>query len=432
MDPPNEFPRLTKSMRAFSNLSNPRNINKEAQTLDALRRRKAQEMKRSFTYNEFVNFACKNEIKMTVGVLHSIRSLAGQLSGNDQSKEVVDEATIFLIRLFYGERIVLNRHLMLLRQMFGLVTQNFADNICVEVNKLATLLSEDCLETLEKRWLSSSTASENCNGSAREMYGAKIPYAAPMASANGLKMPDVSFLCDLTTTSTPQLQTLESFSMIYNGQTNSHQSADDKNASSSSSKKHTMDRNWLKRELKKCPGSVGDLCESIVSLLKSSKTSDELQNELFELLGFDSFELIQTLLKHRNDITANIVLEDKKQFVSAAAATVEPKRPTYGCQVVVQSEHEKQLKKLVRKEEKKVNKMAAGREANDSDEEIDIMELRAKRIAELSAPVVNPLLTAKPSAGSSKPAKPKKDDYPHVYDSLSKAKATAGYVSVLC
>jgi hypothetical protein len=56
------------------------------------------------------------------------------------------------------------------------------------------------------------------------------------------------------------------------------------------------------------------------------------------------------------------------------------RRPNYGCQVVVQSEHEKLLLKQVRKEEKKMNKVVHRNDEEDDEEpEFNPVELRAKR-----------------------------------------------------
>lgn len=45
-----------------------------------------------------------------------------------------------------------------------------------------------------------------------------------------------------------------------------------------------------------------EFADIIINQLNMERTNDELQNELFEILGFDHFELIQTLLQHRLDI----------------------------------------------------------------------------------------------------------------------------------
>lgn len=40
-------------------------------------------------------------------------------------------------------------------------------------------------------------------------------------------------------------------------------------------------------------------CETIFKILSSDKSDDQLQNELFDMLGFNSFEFISNLLKNR-------------------------------------------------------------------------------------------------------------------------------------
>lgn len=49
--------------------------------------------------------------------------------GGEQNKEVVDEAAVFLLRLFLCESLVLQKHLVLLKQMFGSVLPNFAAKV---------------------------------------------------------------------------------------------------------------------------------------------------------------------------------------------------------------------------------------------------------------------------------------------------------------
>ena len=48
--------------------------------------------------------------------------------------------------------------------------------------------------------------------------------------------------------------------------------------------------------------SVAEFCMVLLKSLTSKRSSDELQMELFELIGFDRIELIQLILEHRQDI----------------------------------------------------------------------------------------------------------------------------------
>lgn len=172
-----------------------------------------------------------------------------------------------------------------------------------------------------------------------------------------------------------------------------------------------------------------DALQSLITLLNSPRSNDEMQNDLFELLGFDKFEFIQEILEHRQDITDSLktpvqpsIAESMylfnylnfytdslalsfmftcyKQFYPfiiiviilitqhfnfnnyyfkflVAAMLPENKMPQYLCQVSVRSEQEKMLAKIVRKGEKK----SKIKKADDDDEEpeINIAQLRAKR-----------------------------------------------------
>ncbi|XP_075226483.1 activating signal cointegrator 1 complex subunit obelus isoform X4 [Lycorma delicatula] len=415
-----ELPRLTKSLRAFANLSSPRQLDREANSLDFLRRKKAQELRDGFTWSQFRATVDNdaNSGPVIQELLHSLRMLANDLTGGDQAKDVVDEATIFLLRLFLGERIVLRKHLSLLKQMFGQVSQNMADKICTTVGQIHSMLTDSCLDTLEEAWCDSGG---NNKRRVKKLFGEDIRFTP--AEMNDFNLPDVSFLTDLST----GIEAVHSFSMKYDGGNSfSSSTKEDKKPVS----KRSFGRPWLVKELQKCYGSqtpaglsVEEFCETVMTLLKSGRSNDELQNEMFELLGFDRFELIQLLLQHRNDIVFNNSVAEEKKLI-AAQGTTEQRRPVYGCQVVVQSEQEKLLMKQARKEEKKINKLV-NKDDDSEDDEFNPIELRAKRQAALKAALNAPAVKEKEKTSRLQ----KKEIYPHVYDSLSKAKQTAGYIS---
>lgn len=415
-----ELPRLTKSLRAFANLSSPRQIDRESNSLDFLRRKKAQELRDTYSWSEFCNIVendGKNSSKM-LKLLHSLRMFANELTGDDQAKDVVDEATIFLLRLFLGERIVLKKHMSLLKQMFGQVSQNKADKICSTVGEVHSMLSERCLDVLEEAWSDSGGQKR----AAKKLFGENIQFTP--SSITEPILPDVSFLADLST----GIEAVHSFSMIYNADSAHSSAKDDKKIAS----KKSYGRSWLVKELQQCYGSqtpaglpVNEFCDTVLTLLTSGRTNDELQNELFELLGFDRFELIQLLLQHRNDIVVTNSVAEEKKLIAVQGSSSEHKRPAYGCQVVVQSEQEKLLMKQARKEEKKISKLVTRDE--DSEDEFNPIELRAKRQAALKVAMNAPALKDKGVLCISRA--PKKETYPHVYDAYSQAKQTAGYIS---
>jgi hypothetical protein len=48
------------------------------------------------------------------------------LLGGEQNKETIDEAAVFLLRLFLCENLVSQKNLLMLKQMFGSVSSNSA------------------------------------------------------------------------------------------------------------------------------------------------------------------------------------------------------------------------------------------------------------------------------------------------------------------
>ena len=118
--------------------------------------------------------------------------------------------------------------------------------------------------------------------------------------------------------------------------------------------KYTIE--WLEKQLGKSETGLSgsELALTIVELFKTNRTSDDLQTELFDLLGFDKIELIQELFEHREDLVKSYNANQKvmRSEIASIAATIEQESeqmPSYGTQVVVQSEEERKLKKQVKR-----------------------------------------------------------------------------------
>ena len=98
--------------------------------------------------------------------------------------------------------------------------------------------------------------------------------------------------------------------------------------------------------------------------------------QLFDLLGFDIFELIQEILTNRRQIVESALGDNT--FLSQHDANKLPPnlqefqqqqqlqqvRPNYGCQITIQTEEERRMMKLIRKEERKLDRR---RQAEESD-----------------------------------------------------------------
>ncbi|KAL6580046.1 activating signal cointegrator 1 complex subunit [Orobanche minor] len=94
-----------------------------------------------------------------------------------------------------------------------------------------------------------------------------------------------------------------------------------------------------------------ELAMTICRILDSEKPGDEIAGDLLDLVGDNSFETVQDLIMHRKDLVERIhhgllVLKSDK-------STSNTRIPSYATQVIVQTESERQIDKLRRKEEKK-------------------------------------------------------------------------------
>ncbi|KAH1074615.1 hypothetical protein J1N35_026943 [Gossypium stocksii] len=99
--------------------------------------------------------------------------------------------------------------------------------------------------------------------------------------------------------------------------------------------------------------SRDDLAMAICRVLDSDKPGEEIAGDLLDLVGDSAFETVQDLLSHRKELVEAIhhglsVLKSEKMTSSSQS-----RMPSYGTQVTVQTESEKQIDKLRRKEEKR-------------------------------------------------------------------------------
>nr|CAB3501610.1 unnamed protein product [Digitaria exilis] len=130
---------------------------------------------------------------------------------------------------------------------------------------------------------------------------------------------------------------------------------------------------WLKHQcdlITRSGGSLSgdELAMTLCGVLLSNKAGDEIAGELLDLVGDTAFEIVQDLLLHRKELVGAIqhgltILKSEKM-----SSSNQPKMPTYGTQVTVQTESERQLDKIRRKEEKRGKR---GADTGNSDIGVD-------------------------------------------------------------
>lgn len=106
--------------------------------------------------------------------------------------------------------------------------------------------------------------------------------------------------------------------------------------------------------------SGDELAMALLRVLDSDGTGDEIAGELFDLIGDVEIEQIQRILQHRRDLVeaAHKSLEYLKS--ERVGGIQQTRMPSYGTQVSVQTNTDRQIGKLRRKEEKRNYKRGSG------------------------------------------------------------------------
>lgn len=300
--------------------------------------------------------------------LQSLWTLARNLIGSDESGEIVDDSAIYLLRLFLNVNIVMVKHLTELKKIFGNITSQSANKICSLVCDITPLLPEECVQFIREQ--SGDGNGEEAGACAmKKLWGSNIQCVLPNDAPTECEL---AKLREFPVIDQPvNLRSVNKFSMKYDAV------ASGGNGSSSKTKEDAakgLNRTWLLKHVD------NDLIQPLLLLLKSNKSNDELQNELIDMLGFEKFDVVQTMFEHRKQIIKNVETEDKKRALKEKAAALEMSKdqmkPAVASQVVVQSEAEMHLKKQVRREEKRLRSLmqASGKnEAEDDEFDEDIV-----------------------------------------------------------
>ncbi|KAI9295443.1 Sec63-domain-containing protein [Neoconidiobolus thromboides FSU 785] len=149
------------------------------------------------------------------------------------------------------------------------------------------------------------------------------------------------------------------------------------------------DIEWLLKETDKIAINTGlnsdNLFDSIVKIILSNKDSAEIQNELLDLVGYDSFEFLTELISYQKELRQAIGKElnkptEEEEFHNRRMKELNKNtKAMYGNQVTVMFESEKNQMKQYRKEVKKSNKNTIGKL---DDKEVSLNPSELKRLRE--------------------------------------------------
>jgi len=188
------------------------------------------------------------------------------------------------------------------------------------------------------------------------------------------------------------------------------------NAAASAVKNVTWDRTYLLKMI-----GNEDILQALTTMISSSKSNDEIQDQLFDLLGFEKIELISKILENRPAIMKSLNREEvlalaHRNKINAANST--QAHPVIG--VTIQSAQDKVMDKMYRKMVEKNKSKSGGilsealSQADKSDESRNLEHASSMSRA---APF-------RPPNGGGIPL-----DCPNVYDSFAEIKQKAGFIS---
>ena len=341
--------------------------------------------------------------------LHELWLLTKELTNHEESSQLIDDLAIFLLRLFLKQNHVLNKHIAQMKTFFGDVTSKQSNQILQLVMVITTNLRSEEIDKLQS--LVSDESEDASKG--KNVFGNSIKILPFMDYVQ-----DTSFLQDLgPSPSISENVVIDAFSMKYEASAIEPETVLKK-----------YDRAWLSKTVS------SDVLEPLIVTLKSQRSNDELQNELFELMGFDKFEIIQEILENRKHILKHLDTVEKKELMKDHIIKKQKEdntkpAPNYLMPVLVQSEKEKELTKLARKDEKKLKSLKVS-DFDEEDEEITIAKLRLNQTNSfLQIAQRAPVIVEKSTAWIYKAAARATPNYPFVFDSNKDAKAHIGFIS---
>ncbi|KAL7033852.1 hypothetical protein ACKWTF_007745 [Chironomus riparius] len=401
------LPKLSRSARVNTNLDTKRNFarigNKNTQQGNRNERSSWSDVKRFVLKN-----VDKRESAEIDKKLHELWVKTKELTNGEETTDLLDELSIFLLRLFLNHRNVLTKHIAQMKNFFGDVSNKQANDIHALVSAITRNLDDHIIEKLKEL-----VSEEEENFSRKQkMFGQTIKY---VSSNNYFQ--DTTILSDLNMDAeiTAQKGALDNFSMKY-----------EKTKPVEPKKGKVYDRSWIVMNVN------ADLVDILIGILKSGRSNDEIQNELFELMGFDKFELILEILENRKVLMKNLDMMEKKEAMKEQVVKrqneVKP-APNYLMPVIVQSEKEKDLMKLARKDEKKL-RVLKGNGDEDDDEEIQLAKLQLNQSnALLKIAQKQPVMTESRSSNWPIRYAQVQPKYPYVFDSNKEARAHVGFIA---
>ncbi|CAF4775342.1 unnamed protein product, partial [Rotaria magnacalcarata] len=173
-----------------------------------------------------------------------------------------------------------------------------------------------------------------------------------------------------------------------------------------------------------------EFCNLVFETLVSNSSDDEIQHSLCDIVGYEHIELISELIQNRQMIIDGILTSAKarpREIVRAPELIQRQAQPIHGLTIVVHSEQEKRLGKLIRKQDRKQQQQSPQQQLDDSLSEFANPDmLRYERERQLL------LATEKRYEKLSNLSQPRSNrtptKFPFVFDQLQEIKQKTAYI----
>ncbi|KAG8186270.1 hypothetical protein JTE90_004616 [Oedothorax gibbosus] len=407
-----EFPRLTNYLRAYGEVSAPwsGDCGYDPDALIRKRKERNEKQARACSLNTVKEYFIKNASSPSEinEIITELLDLAKEIVGSEVPSSVIQGSAVYLIDLFRNCKMIGNKQTVELRRTFGIYPPSAMSKTFNLVKKLIETLNYEAQEDFVEHGFPTD------EGLMDEAFGSKIKFVGQKP------LDDSYYLVPVKEVADPSEDAFKGLSFKFEAAPKEVKVETEVVRKPPPPTRKKYDEDWLGKSLRDSMDSDAmEMTLYIVQLLKT-KRNEELQTELFDLLGFERIELIQSILEHQNDIIAKRVIDPSSKD------NVPPeKRPVCMSQVVIQSDTERLLNKQLRKDERRIQ-----REQGRTAEEIKTQNLDPQRLKQLREEA---LIVAKntPLFHHAPPVQlvPGANIYPNVYDLYAETKMSASFIS---
>ncbi|KAK5892898.1 hypothetical protein CesoFtcFv8_013245 [Champsocephalus esox] len=311
-------PRLTGALRSFSTVSKKEDFNEQLYDLKTKRLKRRELFAREgLTWQKIVHLCSEHQDNAKQQAeLKSLLQAAKEIVGTEHGQAAVESAAVFLFETFHNKDHVGTEETRAIKQMFGPFPSSAAEASCACVARLVAPLGDSRVENF---FQSLSSRHDPQRGPS---FGRNIAFSYDCYALDPLEELPCSDVNEGNVS-------LDFINFLNHQQRGRNVPREDASGSSLSSGEGAILRSEVEKYLNggnMISSSPEELCTSLFEMLTSHKSDDELQNELFELLGPEGLEMISTLLQRRAAIVDSLISmpPDRTGYTAGETAPWQP------------------------------------------------------------------------------------------------------------